>query len=121
MLTKAMGNLTNAYKALKENVRTVVQSQRRLAEYTTDHLKELYATMEVTRCQYASRISNVEKQMSLLMYKRYLAETLEAVVETATSGKITPRVLPVPRLHQILREKRGVKGLLNLFGALPGL
>jgi len=75
---------------------------RKTMEYTTTRFQEIYYVMEKLRCRQSQIQDSLEFYTNMGLYRGYLRDGLDAVAHTATTGEITPRLIGVYELQQIM-------------------
>jgi hypothetical protein len=103
-IIETMKNHENSLRVFKQGMLTLNRNQEILTEYIADSPGEVYKVIEDVRCAQYADMHELAKQQGLHIFRNYVQNHIEAVIEAAHTGRITPRILGVGRLKKILAE-----------------
>jgi hypothetical protein len=103
-IIETMKNHANSLRVFKQGMLTLNRNQEILTEYIADSLGEVYKVIEDVRCAQYADMHELAKQQGLHIFRNYVQNHVEAVIEASHTGRITPRILGVGRLKKILAE-----------------
>ena len=84
-----------------------------------DEISYLFKVMERLRCQAQDTITHMEKEITLMRYQDYLKTNVEAAIQAALTGRLTPQVLAPEQLHKLFHAQ--VDHRLTLLANEPSL
>jgi hypothetical protein len=97
-----MDNHNNALKSFKKGLQRIEKNQELLTEYVTESLGEIYEVIEDVRCAQYADMFEIARQQAIRIFRNYIQSHIDAIVETSQTGRLTPRVLGVEQLKEVL-------------------
>jgi hypothetical protein len=88
------------------------ESQIQMVKYMKQSIAEIYSTIEQVRCTQQIELLHLARDQAVKSFRLYIQGHLDAIMETATTGRLTPRVLGVQQLRQILKGNPATAGRL---------
>jgi hypothetical protein len=97
-----VNRLTGAMNLIQKSVIELSKNGKKITRMVTEGLKEIYTLVEKLRCADFHELESVQYYTALQIYRQYLTTTFSSIHEASITGKITPHLIGVPEVKQIL-------------------
>jgi hypothetical protein len=119
-LDKAVGYLRLKMDETDRSLRVITQGMQylhdkdyQIVDYTIKGFREVYGTIEQLRCAQDDRTSNLAWWTGMHIFRQYLESTLDAILEASTTGKLTPAILPVNELRDLMEKTPALRNSVS--------
>ena len=107
-LDSQMSTIAPRLETLRQGLESDIGHTKDLTTLTAEGFEHIYDVIESVRCL---TILSVEETQLVLMansYRNYLTAQMEAIVEMAQSGRVSPILLGADRLTELIRKERNL-------------
>lgn len=106
-----MNNVDNQLKTtrhtvnvLREGVEILDSKVDAVKSFIHEEVGNMFQLMERLWCQAQDSVTHIEREITLVRHKDYLRRNVEAAVQGALTGRLTPDILSPEKIDQIVGE-----------------
>jgi hypothetical protein len=98
----AVDQLASSMLLMEKTITQINIRGTRLTRMITEGLTEVYTLMERMRCADFHELESVQQYAAMQIYRQYLDSTFNAIFQTSSTGKVSPQLVGVPQVRQLL-------------------
>ena len=91
-------------QALHNGIQSVTQGLEDMHEFVAEGLASIYERVESLRCAQTTDLQKLAFHVERAEFRAYLRNTLDAITASALDGKLTPNIISVPQLQELLAK-----------------
>jgi hypothetical protein len=111
-VNEGMSDIVNAMITVTNGTRMLKTRTEHVLEYATEGLAEVYTIIEMLRCAQIGEYYSLQQATAVNLYRTYLASQLETIMDAASSGKVTPELIGVSQVKEMLQSHPVMKDSL---------
>ena len=92
----------HSLQALLDDTKELEKVSEEMFSYVTESLAASYKSMETLRCHTQEAIDIIAEQAEERFLRDYVATTLKEITQASTTGQVTPELIPVNELKNLL-------------------
>ena len=103
-VSRYMAQHQKSLSVLHKDMIDVQKEGLEIHEFAAAGLSEVYKNLGAARCEMYQEVQKLAIHTDLASFRAYVRDILDAIIESATTGKLTPRIMPAHLLRKLLNE-----------------